>query len=292
MRRAAAFLAFACVVLGSAYETARAAAPIGAASRGRVEARATPVAPPLDAASVLARYRSALATLRRPAVVSFEYSLAQLGLHDMEQTHRVYRSGRSERDETLVIDGYRLKAPAVRIITGPVAHYDVASVAPRPDAYRFVPVAAIRVGNGYRYHFRTVALRRRAVVARELDLDGHTFLPAIVRFATASGGVRGSGELRYFQADAYWVIRSARVDATLRDGKRARERIVFQQYHFPNALPAGTFRASPTAKPPAGAVPPGAAKPPAGPSAPGVTNPVGPGAAKPPVDPAPPGVAR
>ena len=71
-------------------------------------------APPLEPATVLARYADALAALKHPAAISFEFSVEQLGLRNLEQTHRVYRSGSDERDETLSVDGYALNYPAVR----------------------------------------------------------------------------------------------------------------------------------------------------------------------------------
>ncbi len=237
LRRALASLA--ALVAMAAPQVAR-GAPGGSA---RVVGARPALGKPPTAAVVLARYRAALAALERPKAMAFEFSLSQLGLHDMEQSHRVYRSGTNERDETLVVDGYRLKAPSVRIVTGHGSHYDLLAIAPRPQTYRFVPVAALDIGGAYRYLFRVSPLGPRSFAVREIELDGHTYLPAIVRFQTASSGARATGELRYGSADGYWVIRSANVVAKLRNGKSARERIVWSRYTFPANLPPDTFRA-------------------------------------------------
>ncbi len=237
LRRALASLA---VFVGIATPFVARAAPGGSA---RVAATRPALGKPPAARVVIARYRAALAAFEQPKAISFEFSLSQLGLHNMEQSHRVYRSGTNERDETLVVDGYRLKAPSVRIITGHGSHYDLLAIAPQPQTYRFVPVAAVDVGGAYHYLFRVSPLGPRSFAVREIELDGHTFLPALVRFRTASNGARGAGELRYGSADGYWVIRSANVVAKLRDGKSARERIVWSHYTFPASLPPDTFRA-------------------------------------------------
>ena len=216
------------------------AAPSLAAPRG---ARAPGVDVPPNAAYVTAHYLTALARLKRPQSVSFEYSLAQLGLHTMEQTHRVYRSGRNERDEMLVIDGVTLKAPAVRVITGHNPHYDIAVVTPRMDSYRFIPIGARRAsGGGFTYIFHLAPHAPRAFTITAIELDGRTFLPSLVKFTTAANGARGSGMLRYSAVDGYWVVREAAIAATLPNGKSAREHITWSKYRFPITLPRDTFR--------------------------------------------------
>ena len=208
----------------------------------RAIAASSNAAPP-NAAYVTAHYRSALANLKRPASISFEYSLAQLGLHTMEQTHRVYRSGSNERDEMLVIDGVKLKSPAVRVIMGRNPHYDIAIVTPRPETYRFVPVIARKVpGGGFTYIFHLEPRAPRAFAITAIELDGRTFLPSLVKFTTSANGAHGAGTLRYSGIDGYWVVREADIAATLPNGKPARERITWSKYQFPTTLPPDTFR--------------------------------------------------
>ena len=200
------------------------------------------IAAPPNAAYVTAHYRSALANLKRPTSVSFEYSLAQLGLHTMEQTHRVYRSGSNERDEMLVIDGVKLKSPAVRVIMGRNPHYDIAIVTPRPETYRFFPIVARKAPGGFTYIFHLEPRAPRAFAITAIELDGRTFLPSLVKFTTSANGAHGAGTLRYSGIDGYWVVREAIIAATLPNGKSARERITWSKYQFPTSLPRDTFR--------------------------------------------------
>jgi len=197
----------------------------------------------LAPAAVLARYDQALATLKRPPMLSFEYSVEQLGLHNIEQTHRVYRSGLNERDETLVVDSYTLKAPEVRILANRTNHYDVAAVAPKVADYAFAFAGTRRDATGYTYLFHTTPRATQSFDVDEVEIDGRTFLPSLLRFKIAGGGGRGSGELAYGSTDAFWVIRSAVVNVHLTNGTTARERIEWSNYRFPPSLPESTFTA-------------------------------------------------
>jgi len=205
--------------------------------------------PSLAPALVLARYAHALAMLRRPRSVSFQYSVEQLGLRNLEQTHRVYRSGLRERDETLAADGQSLPIPSIRIIENRMDRYDILAVAPRPSAYAFTFVAR----NRRAYVFKTVPRSPRAFMIDSVEIDRTTFLPAVVRFAIAGNGARGAGELRYGSADRYWVVRQAQVTAHLTDGSRAHERIAWSGYQFPSSLPPSTFEMPRSTGPPASA---------------------------------------
>ncbi len=197
----------------------------------------------LSASTVLVRYAGALATVKRAPVVAFDYSVEQLGLRNMEQTHRVYRSGRSERDETLIVDGYELQAPSIRIINNRIYRYDIAAIAPRPAAYRFVYSGAIARGSSFTYVFRTAPFGRRAFAVTEVEIDGARFLPSAVRFKLAGDDARGSGTLAYESHGGYWVVRDAVVDARLTSGATAHEHIAWSDYSFPSSLPASTFEA-------------------------------------------------
>lgn len=214
-------------------------------------ARAAHPAPPPSLASevVLARYAHALAILRRPRSVSFQYSVEQLGLRNLEQTHRVYRSGLRERDETLAVDGQPLPIPSIRIIENRMDRYDILSVAPRAAAYTFTFAARSRRA----YVFKTVARAPGAFTIESVEIDRATFLPAVVRFAIAGNGARGGGELRYGSADRYWVVRQAQITAHLTNGSRAHERIAWSGYQFPSSLPPSTFEMPRSAAPAASA---------------------------------------
>lgn len=215
-------------------------------------------------AQVLAAYLAALAAIHRPKALSFEFTLSQLGLHDMEQTHRVYRSGLDERDETVVVDGYTLGAPAVRILRNRTYRYDIETTAPRPAQYVFAYAGATHLGGFVTYRFHTRVKSPRAFEVVGIEIDGRSFLPSLVTFRIAGGGARGAGSLSYGLADGRWVVREAKVLAALANGTKARERIVWSTYRFFDALPSATFEAphpDPSATPNvlAPLVPPGVA---------------------------------
>jgi hypothetical protein len=190
--------------------------------------------------AVLVRYVEALDTLPIPRTLSFQYTVEQLGGHDIEQTHRVYRSGTDERDETLVIDGEKATPPQVRIYHARRDRYALTNVAPRPDGYDFTYVGKRTTGTSVSYVFRTTPRTPGPFSVIEVTIDGTRFLPSSVSFRTDQSGVLGSGEITYGPSGRYWV--PLIVSATARDAARTtRERLVFSAYDFPSALPPGTF---------------------------------------------------
>jgi hypothetical protein len=215
---------------------------------------AAPAAPPSAAAdiepvAILARYEATLATLKRPKAMTFDYSVEQLGLRNMEQTHHVYRSGLAERDETLVVDGFTLPRPSVRIIANRSYRYEITAVAPRQTTYAFVYTGSKFGANGLSYVFHTEPRAPTSFAVSEIELDARGFLPTVVRFKIAGYGARGSGTLSYGPAEGYWVVHQAQVNAHLTSGALAHERIIWSNYQFPPSLPKSTFQ------PPRGVVP-------------------------------------
>jgi len=198
---------------------------------------------PLAAQAVLAKYARALHAVERPSAISYVYAVEQLGLRNMEQTHRVYRSGLNERDETLIVDGYTLKRPSVRIIANRTNRYDIAAVAPKPSSYRFVYRGTVAHGGAYAYRFATAPFGGSAFAVTEIELDGARFLPLVIRFKIAGGDARGQGELAYEPNGRFWVVRDARVSAHLKGGATANEHIAWSEYSFPSGLPESTFEA-------------------------------------------------
>lgn len=204
---------------------------------------------------VLARYGAVLAKVKRPKQLVFAYTVEQLGLHELEQTHRVYRSGHSERDETLVVDGYTLQYPSIRIFRNRSDRYDIAAVAPRAGAYAF-SYAEPKRSAGNVYLFKTARRSAAAFAVSEVEIDGRTFLPTKVRFKIAGNGARGSGELTYAGSQSFWLVRRASVSTHLTNGKSARERITWSNYQFPTSLPPSTFAPPrPVTAPPAAPTP-------------------------------------
>lgn len=199
-------------------------------------------ATPLPPEVVLIRYVRALETVPVPTTLSFQYTVEQLGGHDIEQTHRVYRSGTDERDETLVIDGEKVVPPQVRIYHGRRNRYAITNIAPRSEAYDFTYVGPRTAGLHVNYVFRTTPKVAGAFAVTEIEIDGLKFLPSIVQFRTQERGVVGSGSIAFAPSGPYWVPIS--VNASARDATRSvRERILFSAYDFPPVLPPGTFGA-------------------------------------------------
>ena len=215
---------------------------LAAACAGFVStARAGTLTPALIPSIVLERYAASLAALKHPKALSFDYSVEQLGLHDMEQTHHVYRSGLHERDETLVVDGFPLPRPAVRIIASRSDRYDIGAVAPTAAGYSFKYSGVVVDGDDVGYVFSTEPRAARSFAVSEVVIDGRTFLPNVVRFKIVGDGAHGSGELLFGQADAFWLVRQAQVNAHLTSGALTHERITWSNYQFPSALPPSTF---------------------------------------------------
>ncbi|HZO93947.1 MAG TPA: hypothetical protein VFB22_09245 [Candidatus Baltobacteraceae bacterium] len=194
---------------------------------------------PLTPDAVLARYRAALATLSEPRVFAFEYTMVQTGTRVLEQSHRVFRSGGDERDETLAVNGTRSTEPVIRIFRGRPYRYRVAALAPRPDAYDFTYAGPHRDGHHLDYVFRLAPkVASRGFTFTQVTIDGLAFLPASVAFATAQHGGRGSVSFR--KAGKWWVVSGATASARVAGGT-AHEEIAFVRWRFPASLPASTF---------------------------------------------------
>jgi hypothetical protein len=203
-------------------------------------------------ATVLARYEEAMDRVEVPKVLRFEYSVEQVGPHDLAQTHRVYRSGLTERDEILSVDGQPLSVPSIRVVRNRSNRYAVTELAPRAAEYAFAYVGPHRDGTRTDYVFATTPHEPRSGFAvGAVTIDGVHFLPRMIAYTTAAGSLRGKGTLSYWMQDKYWVVQEASVAARI-GGKLARERFVFHNYDFPRSLPESTFiepRARQTAPP-------------------------------------------
>jgi hypothetical protein len=200
---------------------------------------ARPTPPPAVApASMLARYAVALAANPTPPVLSFEYSLDQTGAHDIQQTHRVFRSGLSERDELLTADGKTLNPPGIHIFLGHRNRYAIEALAPRPEAYTFRYIATVRDGRHVDEVFATTPRSPSDVRIEQVTIDGVTALPDMVRFSTTVHA--GSGSVAFGRVQKYWVATAATARATLAKSLTI-EHVAFYRYRFPGALAASTF---------------------------------------------------
>jgi hypothetical protein len=195
---------------------------------------------PSLSATVLARYADALAKLERPTAMIFEYSVEQSGLHSLDETHRIYRSGLRERDETLVADGVSLKVPAVRVVPNSAYKYDVLALAPKPADYVFRYSGKRTVNGRSVYAFRTEPVTASPFAVNDVLIDAQRYLPLIVTFTSAARGLVGKGRIEFMTSGRYWVAREASVAART-GAKDARERIRWAKYRFPDALPESTF---------------------------------------------------
>ena len=201
--------------------------------------RPRPTPPPAVApATMLARYAEALAANPTPAVLSFEYSIDQTGLRDLQQTHRIFRSGSSERDELLSEAGKRLVPPSIRIFLGHRNRYAIERLAPRPEAYRFHYLNSVRDGHHLDQVFATAPRAATNATIVQVTIDGVTALPVAIHFVTRAHD--GSGSVTFGRVQKYWMATAA--TATAKVGKtRSIEHLAFYRYRFPGTLSASTF---------------------------------------------------
>lgn len=195
---------------------------------------------PLPPEVVLARYTHVLEAVRLPTTISFQYTVEQLGGRDIEQTHRVYRSGTEERDETLQVDGEKVIPPSVRFFRGRRDRYAITNVAPRIETYDFKYVGPHTLGSKIDYVFSTTPRTPGAFAVTNVTIDGTRFLPLAVTFRTRQGSVVGTGTITYAASGKYWLPATATASVTGAN-RGGQERIVFTAYDFPTSLPPGTF---------------------------------------------------
>jgi hypothetical protein len=196
------------------------------------------VIPALKPDVVLKRYVTALAKVREPRVMTFDYTLDQSGARTLAQTHRVYRSGGDERDETLTVDGKRLSPPKIRIFLGRRNRYTIGALAPRLADYAFTYVGPHKNAHHFDYVFRLVPKTPRAFTVTDVTIDGVRFLPSEIAFTT--GPSDGSGSIEFGVNAAWWVPYTASARASIAD-VIASEKLAFYTYRFPPNLPPSTF---------------------------------------------------
>lgn len=207
-----------------------------------IAALASVLQSPLDSQVVLDRYSAALSNLAAPKAVIFSYSVSQAGPTNLEQRHRIYRSGIEVRDEIFEVNGLPLKRRLVRVRRRNDP-YAVSVLAPRTDDYELLFVRVQRDGSHLDYVYKTAPLRESTsgFVVDRVVIDGHSYLPRVIDFHTSNGtGSSGAGTVDFAGFGTYWMPTLATVSAVVA-GTIARERIVFSDYDFPPALPRSTF---------------------------------------------------
>lgn len=214
---------------------------IAAAALVAALAGAAPLPAPLDSQMVLQRYSARLLRAEDPKVLIFSYTVSQAGPHNIEQAHKIYRSGDLVRDETLMVDGARAKSIRIARYRN---RYTLVGLAPRLTQYAFLFQKTTRDGSDVLYDYRAVPLSPGgSFVVDGIVIDGHTFLPSLIRFHTSNGVVTGKGSIAFARSGNYWVPVDVNVDARI-GGKPARERIAFNSYQFPASLPKSTFKSA------------------------------------------------
>ncbi|MFN2448288.1 MAG: hypothetical protein ABR508_00650 [Candidatus Baltobacteraceae bacterium] len=202
-------------------------------------AAAAPAAP-MDSQEVIALYAKTLLEAPVPRVLVFTYTVSQAGPHDIEQTHRIYRSGDEVRDETMLVDGVKQKTIRISRYRN---RYTLEDLAPRLTQYTFLFDGVQRSGSTFEYAYHAVPNTPGGTfVIDSMVLNGRSYLPALLRFHSYSGAIRGTGTITFVHAGKYWVPSGASVDARV-NGKPAREQIAFNGYRFPARLPQSTFQA-------------------------------------------------
>ncbi|MBV8066434.1 MAG: hypothetical protein JO113_00550 [Candidatus Eremiobacteraeota bacterium] len=198
--------------------------------------------PAADSQYVLQRYARAIAVAASPKVVIYSYTVSQVGPSNVEQHHRIYRSGLDVRDETLSVDGIPLNRKIVRFSRHP-ERYGVERFAPRTDAYELLFLGTAKDAHHLDYVYEATPLNRSVNVwIDRVTIDGIRFLPRAVRFHTSGVDAAGSGEIEFGSFGKYWMPITADAQARIK-GKPARERIVWSDYRFPVSLPPSTFQA-------------------------------------------------
>jgi hypothetical protein len=198
---------------------------------------APPDIPPLPSV-VIERYGAALAANHTPEVLSFDYTVEETGPRGSRQTHRVFRSGSSERDELLSVDGKPLTPSGVQIFLGHRNRYALELLAPSPSAYALHYLTSVRDGRHMDQVFAATPLEGGAFVVKQVTIDGISYLPTSIAFVTTAHN--GSGTLTFGRVQQYWMVQSANASGTY--GKIvAQERITFGRYRFPSSLPPSTF---------------------------------------------------
>ncbi|HYZ16990.1 MAG TPA: hypothetical protein VE591_11335, partial [Candidatus Acidoferrum sp.] len=178
------------------------------------------------------------AKLREPRVFTLEYTMEQTGSRALEQSHRIFRSGANERDETIAVNGNRASRPQVRVFRGRRYRYTVKDLSPRTKAYDFHFIGTRRDGHHLDYVY---ALRPKMPAAfrfTQVTIDGLAFLPTTVSFATREHG--GTGAITFGKRQKWWVVVTATASAQA-PGGTAHERMAFYAYRFPPSLPPSTF---------------------------------------------------
>lgn len=192
----------------------------------------------LTPSAVVTKYEATVAKLREPRVFTLEYTMEQTGSRAIEQSHRIFRSGSNERDETLAVNGNRATRPQVRVFRGRRYRYTVKGLSPQTKAYAFRFVGTRRDGHHLDYVYALAPKAKSGFRFTQVTIDGVAFLPTAVAFATREHA--GHGLITFGKRQKWWVATTAIASAEA-PGGTAHERMAFYAYRFPPSLPTSTF---------------------------------------------------
>ena len=135
----------------------------------------------------------------------------------------------------------------MHIFHGHRNRYAIETLAPRPAEYAFRFVGTEPDARHLDYVFVTRPRTPSAFAVSRVTIDGADYLPLSISFVTRSHA--GSGTITFVPIDKYWLPATALAHATY-DNLGTTERIVFNRYRFPPALPPSTFATPRPAPPP------------------------------------------
>ena len=189
---------------------------------------------------VLAKYADALAAVKTPPAYTFDYTFSHHGAHPQDVEHHIFRQGRRERDEIVGFNGEKLPRPEIRVFLGHHDPYDVAALAPRPEAYVFTYAGEGKQGRNLVYIFNTFARGTPNYEVTRMVVDAKTFLPLELDYQAKTAGVVGTGTVTFAKTDKYWMPQSATARAQV-NGDLQTERIDWLRYQFYMDFPPSTF---------------------------------------------------
>jgi len=174
--------------------------------------------------------------------MTFELTVDQVGQRNLSQRHLIYRSGLLLRDETIGV-GTTAVRPRIRLFRNRPDSYALERIAPTPTMYRFTVIGLRRSDTGDDEVVLQATPRRlihTGFVITRLAISLRDALPTELLFRASGPAMNASGRLRYGRVERGWLILSA--EATMQQGShQLREHLTFEEYHFPQSLPAAAF---------------------------------------------------
>lgn len=219
---------------------------VAAAAAPALAAKTLPPSPAASAARLLARYRSAIVALPKPANMVFTYAeMRSDPQRIVTSSHRVYRDQAGEqRNDTIEVNGAPVRPPLTQTYQRAQWPYFADAFAV-PAADYDADFAGIATVDGKRAEVYTVKRATSAPFSiTELDLDPATALPLRERFAVTTRDCDGRGSIDFAPSGPYWLPTSVSVECATSGSASAgyKHTIRFADYRFPEAIPQDVLR--------------------------------------------------